>query len=230
MFQTLKKKFEAKQAVWAAETQRRIREYAEQERKASLEKMEKEQMLQRILNEEVNKYLRTVHPTFLLKPEAYKALLNMLHARSEGLMSLSITMTKEMRKVYSFYHNELEIFLKLLEKKGFKLEGKEDLFLTTFLNTLRENNYKKCLEHYGDFVPEGSSILEAFERYFDVVDDHLKYESGNVDFFATYLNRKEIADFTWTKSRLKRKLKHYESVNKDRFKMKQLERRLENIS
>ncbi|MBU9713754.1 hypothetical protein [Evansella tamaricis] len=229
MFQTLIRKFEAKQAVWAKETQQRIMEYAEQERMRALEEMEQEQQRQHFLNVEVDKYLRTVHPTFLLKPEAYKALMNMLLARSEGLVSLSVTMTKEMRKVYSFYHNELVIFLRLLEKKGYQLAGKEEEFLTTFLTKLRENNYKQCLEQYGDFVPENATILEAFELYFDVVED-FKYDSGNVDFFATYLNTKGIADFTWTKARLKRKLKQYENANKDQFKLKQLEKRLENIS
>ena len=98
MFQNIKNKFEAKRAVWAEQTQQRIAEYAEQEQKSALEKMDKEERKQRILNEEVGKYLKAVHPTFLLKPEAHKALLNMLHARSEGTVSINFNMTKEMRK------------------------------------------------------------------------------------------------------------------------------------
>src|SRR5690554_6060103 len=123
MFQNLMRKFEAKRAVWTRETEQRIKEYAELERQTTLKRMEWEQKQQVLLNEEVRKYLRTVHPSFLLKPEIYKALLNMLHARSEGSASVNINMTKDMRKTYAYYHNELKVFLKLLERKGYILTG-----------------------------------------------------------------------------------------------------------
>ncbi|MDQ0254959.1 hypothetical protein J2S74_002341 [Evansella vedderi] len=230
MFQTLMKKFEAKRAVLAAETQQRIAEYAEQERLEALRRMKKEEEQQRILNEEVEKYLRTVHPSFLLKPEVYQALLNMLLARSEESFSVSITMTSEMRKAYSFYHNELKYFIKLLERKGFEFTSNEEVFLNTFLTKLREKNYHLCLERYGDFLPEGINLADAFELYFDVVEDQFKYDSGNVDFFAVYLNHKGITDAHWTKSKLKKKLKQYEKSHLEEFKLKKLEKRLNNIS
>ncbi|PYZ93821.1 hypothetical protein CR194_11795 [Salipaludibacillus keqinensis] len=229
MFQQLKNKFEAKRAVWSQETQQRMTEYAELERKTALLEMKRNEKMQSLVNTEVEKYLRTVHPTFLLKPDVSRALLNMLHARSEGTVSININMTKEMRKAYSFYHSELKIFLNLLERKGYVIEGSEETFLNTFLTKLRENNYRLCLDIYGDFVPEGATLFEAFDRYFDIVEDDYKYESGNVDFFASYLNQKNI-DFSWTKGRLKRKLKQYEKANKHEFKLKQLERRLREIS
>lgn len=230
MFQSFKNKLEAKRAVWSEDTQQRIAKYAEEERNEALIQMEKNERVQSILNTEVEKYLRTVHPSFLLKPEVHRALLNMLYARSEGTVSINMTMTKEMRKAYSFYHNELKIFISLLERKGFVLEGYENTFLTTLLAKLRENNYRACLENYGDFVPEDSTLTKAFDLYFEVVEEDFKYNSGSVDFFAIYLNHKNIIDFTWTKSRLKRKLKQYEKANKQEFKLKQLERKLKNIS
>ncbi|MGJ9382312.1 hypothetical protein [Salipaludibacillus sp. CF4.18] len=230
MFQSLKSKLEAKRAVWSEGTQQRIAKHAEKERNEALFQMKKNERVQTLLNTEVEKYLRTVHPTFLLKPEVHRALLNMLHARSEGTVSISMTMTSEMRKAYSFYHNELKIFISLLERKGFALAGYEDTFLTTLLTKLRENNYRSCLELYGDFVPEGSTLTKAFDLYFEVVEKEFKYNSGSVDFFAIYLNHKNIVDFTWTKSRLKRKLKQYEKENKQEFKLKQLERKLKDIS
>ncbi|MFA9559095.1 hypothetical protein ACERII_17430 [Evansella sp. AB-rgal1] len=230
MFQNLVKKFEAKRAVWAQETQQRIMEYAEQERKAQLERMEKEAEQQRLLNEGVEKYLRTVHPTFLLKPEAYKALLNMLHARSEGSSSINMNMTKEMRKTYTFYNREFKVFLTLLEKKGYKLTGNEETFLNTFLTKLRENNYHLCLEKYGDFLPENVTLTEAFERYFEVMDDENKYDSGNIDFFAVYINQRGITETHWTKMSLKKKLKQFEKSNEDIVKLRKLEKKLENIS
>ena len=229
MLQTLRNKLESKRAVWSVETQKRIVEYAEQEQLTALNRIEKEERHLRFLNEEVSKYLKTVLPTFLLKPEVNKALLNMLHARSEGTVSININMTKEMRKAYSFYHNDLNVFIKLLERKGYIMSGNEEVFLTTFLTKLRENNYWKCLNHYGDFLPENLNSLEAFEIYFEVVEEELKYDSGNVDFFATYLNHKGITDFHWTKSNLKRKLKQFEKANKDEFKLKQLEKRMNSI-
>ncbi|MCR6095453.1 hypothetical protein HXA31_11415 [Salipaludibacillus agaradhaerens] len=230
MFQNLKEKFEAKRAVWAEETQARINNYAILERRKMLAEMKRKETLQSLLNSEVSKYLKTVLPTFLLKPEASRALLNMLHARSEGTVSINLNMTKEMRQTHLFYHNELDVFITLLERKGFVLEGNEDLFLTSFLTTLREYNYRLCIDVYGDFVPDDASLLEAFDRYFETVEDKFKYESGNVDFFAAYLNQKGIVDGNLTKSRLKRKLKQYEKANKHEFKLKKLERKLQNIS
>ncbi|WP_078594954.1 hypothetical protein [Evansella clarkii] len=229
MFQTIKNRFEAKRAVWSEQTQQRIAEYAKQEQSASLRKMDMEEKQQRLLNEEVDKYLKTVHPAFLLKPEVNKALLNMLHARSEGTVSINLNMTKEMRKAYSFYHNDLKIFLQLLERKGFKVSGNEELFLNTFLTKLREKNFRVNFDQYGDFLPESVTLADALELYFDTVEAENKYDSGKIDFFAVYLNQKGITDIPLTKSRLKRKLKQFERANKDEFKMKQLERRLNGI-
>lgn len=230
MFQTLVKKFEAKRAVWAQETQQRIAEYAKQERLEALKRMEKEQQQQQLLNVEVEKYLRTIHPSFLLKPEVYQALLNMLHARSEDSFSVNLSMTSEMRKAYSYYHNELKFFLLLLEKKGYKLTGNEENFLNTFLTKLRENNYHYCIEQYGDFLPELASLEMAFELYFETVDDDKKYDSGNLDFFAVYLNRKGIInDIQWNKTKLKKKLKQFEKSHLAEVKLKKLEKRMNNI-
>ena len=230
MFTNLKNKFEAKRAEWSQQTQQRITEYAETERQSALLEMRKIEKMQSILNTEVEKYLRTVHPTFLLKPDVHHALLNMLHSRSEGTVSINMNMTKEMRKAYSFYHNELKIFLSLLERKGFQVEGNEETFLTTLLTNLRENNHRLCMNLYGDFVPDDANLFQAFDRYFEVVEDEFKYESGNVDFFASYLNQKGIINYSLTKSHLKRKLKQYEKANKHEFKLKKLEKRLKDIS
>lgn len=230
MFQNLKNKIEAKRAVWAQETQQRIAEYAELERESALLKIQRMEKMQLLLNTEVEKYLRTVHPTFLLKPDVYHALLNMLYSHSEDAVSINMSMTKEMRKAYSFYHNELKVFLSLLERKGYQLEGNEETFLTTLLTNLRENNYQYCINQYGDFVPSGSSLFEAFDRYFEMVEDEFKYASGNVDFFAVYLNQKGIVNYSWTKVSLKKHLKQYEKANKHDFRLEKLERRLKDIS
>ncbi|NJP36928.1 hypothetical protein [Alkalicoccus luteus] len=230
MLTSLKTKISQKRAVWMQETQERIEQFAQFEQKRSLEELERSQSQQFILNQEVGRYLKTVHPTFLLKPEVHRALLNLLYARAEGRFSMSISMTEEMRKAYSFYHNELKIFITLLGRRGFQIEGQEELFLQTFLTKLRENNFRRLLDVYGDFIPEDALITEAFARYVDTVDASSKYESGHLDFFATYLNHKNIADFTWTKGRLKRKLKQFDKASREENKLKQLERKLQNIS
>ena len=230
MFQVLKNKLEAKRAVWSQETQERIAEYAEFEKKSALIEIEKKESVQSFLNAEIGKYLRTEHPTFLLKPDVYRAVLNMLHSRSEGTFNVSLSMTKEMRRAYSYYHNELKYFIDVLERKGFKFEGREELFLNSFLAKLRENNYKYNLEQYGDFLPEKVSLIEAFDAYLELMDTHEYLDSGKLDFFATYLNHKNIADFSWTKSKLKRKLKQYLKSHKHEFKMKKIERKLQDIS
>lgn len=230
MFQVLRNKLEAKRAVWSQETQQRIAEYAEFEKQSALLEMERKESVQSLLNAEIGKYLRTEHPTFLLKTDVYRALLNMLHTRSEGTFNVSLTMTKDMRRAYSYYHNELKYFIDVLERKGFKLDGQEELFLESFLTKLRENNYRYNLEQYGDFIPENASLIQAFDAYLEVMDTHEYLDSGKLDFFATYLNHKDIADFTWTKSKLKRKLKQYLKSHKHEFKMKKIERKLQDIS
>ncbi|ADH98749.1 hypothetical protein [Salisediminibacterium selenitireducens] len=230
MFQVLRSKLEAKRAVWSQETQQRIAEYAELEKQSALLEMERKESVQSLLNTEIGKYLRTEHPTFLLKPDVYRALLNMLHTRSEGTFNVSLTMTKDMRRAYAYYHNELKYFIDVIERKGFRLDGQEELFLNSFLTKLRENNYRYNLEQYGDFIPEHTSLIQAFDAYLEVMDTHEYLDSGKLDFFATYLNHKDIADFTWTKSKLKRKLKQYLKSHKHEFKMKKIERKLQDIS
>lgn len=229
MFLNFINKFEAKRAVWAQETQQRITEYAELERELAMLEMKQNEKMQSLLNTGVEKYLKTVHPSFLLKPDIYRALLNMLYSRSEGTVSINMSMTKEMRKAYSFYHNELKFFINSLEKEGYQLEGNEETFLTSLLSKLRENNYRHCINQYGDFVPSGSSLFQAFDRYFEVVENEFKYEPGNVDFFASYLNHKEIVNYSWTKSHLKRNLKQYEKANKHDFKLKKLEKQFNKL-
>ncbi|AOM82111.1 hypothetical protein [Salisediminibacterium beveridgei] len=230
MFQVLKNKLEAKRAVWSQETQERIAEYAEFEKKSALIEMEKKESVQTFLNAEIGKYLRTEHPTFLLKPDVYRAVLNMLYSRSEGTFNVSLTMTKDMRRAYSYYHNELKYFIDILEKKGFKFEGREQLFLNSFLTKLRENNFRYNLDQYGDFLPENASLIESFDAYLELMDTYEYLDSGKLDFFATYLNHKDIADFTWTRSKLKRMLKQYLKSHKHEFKMKKIERKLQDIS
>ncbi|CAM3981000.1 hypothetical protein [Alkalicoccus chagannorensis] len=230
MFASMKTKLESKRAVLAEQTQQRIEQFAQFERQQSLEEMERQQSQQSILNQEVGKYLKTVHPAFLLKSEVNRAVLNMIYSRSEGTFNMNVSMTKEMRKAYSFYHNELKIFLSLLERKGFNLEGQEELFMQSFLTKLQENNFRYLADTYGEFVSENASITEAFEAYLDTVDRGSRYEIGHLDFFSSYLNQKGIVSFSWTTSRLKRKLRQYERAHKQEFKMKELERRLQRIS
>lgn len=226
MFQTWKRKFAAKQAVWARETQQRIAEYAEHERQEIMEKLSREQQEWLVFNNEINNYLKTVQPVFLLKPEVCKALLNLLYARSDGTAGASVSLTKEVRKAYAFYHKELKVFLNLLERKGCSIQGKEERFLTMFMAKLRERNYQSHLEYYSDIIPGQCSVTEAFAMYFEAVEEENTYESGHVDFFATHLKNKRIVDAGLPLSRLIRNLKQYEKENKDDIEMRRLEKRL----
>ncbi|QKS72121.1 hypothetical protein FLK61_36280 [Paenalkalicoccus suaedae] len=214
MLGQLRQRFTAKKERFAEETQERIRQYATLERQAALQDMKQKHESQTLLNQAVSEYLTTVHPSFLLHPDVHRAVLNMLFARSEGTFSMSISMTKEMRKAYSFYHNDLKPFIVALEERGFRLNGNEELFLTSLLTKLRETNYRMLSERYGDFISIEMSLSDAFYRYFVVVPRESRFESGHLDFFATYLNHKKIEDFTWTKNKMKRQLRQFAKQHK----------------
>ncbi|MBU8907559.1 hypothetical protein [Desertibacillus haloalkaliphilus] len=229
MFGALKKKFEEKRQSLSQETQQRIQEFAERQREEALAIAKREEEESRTIIADVDKYLSTTHLSFLLKPEISKAVLNMLYARSEGRKSPILQMTKEMRKAHMFYHKELSIFIRILEKKGVTLKGNEERFFTIFMNKLSENNFNACYDRYGDFIRKGASLEEAIAHYLEVVEEEFKFESGRLDFFAKYLIEKNIVSSSFNKSKLKKKIKAFEKSNEEEYKVKEMEKRLEQM-
>ncbi|WP_100398640.1 hypothetical protein [Bacillus sp. FJAT-44742] len=230
MLGTLKERMTWQRQKWAEETKERIREYAEFQRLESLKEIEKEEKTNEILHQEIDRYLKTAHPSFLLKPEVARALLNRLYARSSGRSSLSIHITREMRKASAFYNKEMVIFIMLLERKGVTFEGNEEKFMTIFMNKLSENNYRYCMEKYGDFVSEYESLEDAMYHYLEAVEENDKYESGHVDFFTKYLINKGILPAVTVKSKMRRRLKEFEHLHAEDYKVRKMEKRLQEIS
>ncbi|MFB4165949.1 hypothetical protein ACE1TI_19655 [Alteribacillus sp. JSM 102045] len=229
MLKAMKHKFNQKRAVWAEETAQRIEEYAEQQRTASLEKMRKEEELNHLLHHEIEKYLYTIHPSFLLNPDVVKALHNRLIARSQGRFSISLHVTSEMRLALDFYNSDLSIFIRLLENKGFELKGNEERILTALLNKLSENNYRMYFDRYGDFVSENNSLQNAIYNYLKMVEDHSKYDSGRLDFLHKYLINKGLLSPEFTKKKMKKLVKSFDKMYADEYKLTRLQKRMHDI-
>ncbi len=229
MLKAMKHKFYQKKSVWAEETAKRIEEYAEQQRLESLEKMKKEEDLSHLLHHEIEKYLYTIHPSFLLNPDVVRALHNRLIARSQGRFSVSLHVTSEMRLALDFYNSDLSVFIRLLEKKGFQLKGNEQRLLTALLNKLSENNYRTYLERYGDFVDENLSLQSAVYKYLERVEDHNKYDSGRLDFLHKYLINKGLLMPDFTIKKMKKLVKSFDKMYADDYKVTRLEKRMHEI-
>ncbi|MFB5661758.1 hypothetical protein [Alteribacillus sp. HJP-4] len=226
MLKAIRQKFEEKRASWALETENRINEYSVQKRADALSKLKKEEEINHLLHQEMENYLYTIHPSFLLKPEVAKALHNRLLARSQGKFCVAVHVTSDMRMALDFYNSDLSIFIRLLEKKGFKLNGNEERFLTAFLNKLSENNYRLFMDRFGDFVNEHDNIDAAFIKYLELVEDHRKYDHGQLDFLNKYFINKGVVAPDCTKRKLKKLVKSFEKAHATEYKLTRLEKRM----
>ncbi|SFE35784.1 hypothetical protein [Alteribacillus iranensis] len=229
MLKAMRERFNQKRAEWAVETQQRIEEYAEQTRAQTLKKMQEEEEMNTMLHHEIDKYLDTIHPSFLLNPDVSRSLYQRLLARSQGRTPISLSLTSEMRLALDFYHSDLSIFIRLLEKKGFKWRGNENKFLSALLNKLSENNYRRYMDRYGDFAMEGQSLEEALLKYLEVVEDHNKFESGRIDFLNKYLINKGLLASDYTNKKLKKLVKTVGKLHEDDYKLVRLEKRMQGI-
>ncbi|MFZ4452362.1 hypothetical protein [Salibacterium aidingense] len=229
MLKAMKQKLDQKRVLWAEGTAQRIEEYAEKERQESIRKMKREEETNHLLHQEIEKYLHTIHPSFLLNPDVARALHNRLLARSEEKFSFSLHVTSEIRLALDFYQSDLSIFIRLLEKKGFQLKGNEERFLTALLNKLSENNYRFYLERYGDFVNNADTLEDAVCKYLEKAENKKKYESGRFDFLTKYLINKELLAPDCTKKQVKKLVKSLEKKHAEDYKVTRLEKRMGEI-
>jgi hypothetical protein len=203
----------------------------EEERKAKEEiRRAKELEEQNILNKELDKYLSTVHPTFLLVPEVKKALYQILHARSYGT-NLEVTLTEELfETLMSFYNQELNIFLKLLENKGYTLKGREKEFVDSMISKIEEINYLTHLNKYGDFVDENDNLKAACYKFFELSGADNIYDAGVLSFILRYFYNKGVTSEEYNVWKFSEKLEEYFKVYEVEMQVLRMEKRLENSS
>ncbi|WP_125555795.1 hypothetical protein [Salibacterium salarium] len=229
MLKAMKQKLDQKRVILAEGTAQRIEDYAESQHREALEKMKREEAVNHLLHQEIDKYLYTIHPSFLLNPDAASALQNRLIARSQGKLSFSLHVTSEMRLAHDFYNTDLSVFVRLLEKKGFSLLGNEGRFLTALLNKLSENNYRIYEDRYGSFINKHDTLYDAVYKYLEMADDKNKYESGRIDFLNKYLINKGLLEPDYTKKKLRKLMKSLEKKHSEDYKVTRLEKRMTEI-
>ncbi|RSL33739.1 hypothetical protein D7Z54_08570 [Salibacterium salarium] len=229
MLKAMKQKLNHKRIMLAEGTAQRIEDYAENQHREAFEKMKREETANHLLHQEIDKYLYTIHPSFLLNPDAAKVLQNRLLARSQGKFFFSFHVISEMRLATDFYNTDLSIFIRLLEKKGFQLTGNEDRFLTALLNKLSENNYRIYVDRYGYFVNENDTLQDAVYKYLEIADDKNKFESGRIDFLIKYLINKGLLSPDYTKKKMVKLIKSLEKRHSEDYKVTMLEKRMTEI-
>lgn len=230
MLKALREKYSQKRTVWSNETAERMEAYAASEQIVREEQKAAEEEQNHLLYSEMEKYLYTIHPSFLLNTGVARALHNRLLARSQGKFSISLHVTSEMRLALDFYNTDLSIFIRLLEKKGYSIKNKEEQFMTVLLNMLSENNYRMFLDRYGDFADAEDSLEAAIYNYLEMVDNRSKYESGRMDFLNKYLINKRLLSSSYTKRKLIKLIKSFEKEFKEDYKMNNMEKRMRGIS
>lgn len=230
MLNKIKSAFDQQRERWSRETRERIKAYEEEEKMKSIQRMKKEEAMNQLLHRETEKYLETIHPSYLLHPDAEKILRQKLIAYGEGRSYFTFSLNSEVRLTQDFYKSDLIYFIRLLEKKGFVMKGNEERFVTTLLNKLSENNYLMYLDRYGNFVKENDTLQNALYKYLELVEEGHTYDSGRLDFLNKYLIYKGLLTPDFTKKKLKKMIKQLEKQYHDQYKLTRLEKRINNIS
>ncbi|SFP44347.1 hypothetical protein [Salibacterium halotolerans] len=170
----------------------RIENPVEKEKQTARFRNKEEEKWNHFLHQEIETYLYTIHPSFLLHPDAMRALHNRLLARSKGRRLVSLHVTSEVNLALDFYQSDLTFFLEYLEKKGFQLSGNEERLMKAMQNKLSENNYYIYFERFGDFAADAVTLEKALLDYLETAGSQNKYGSGRMDFLVKYLINKEL--------------------------------------
>lgn len=215
--------------------------------KTKLEKIERHKQLQRELEErekeerkrteelnkmveiEMDKYLNITLPAILLHSRVKEDIYSILKARGSEitLTRVKANIRQKTDTVVELYDNHINVFIELLESKGYKLKGNEKTFIDMLESKIRNINYEKCMRKFGDSTH--TELKEAFFQYIDVfVDDCFKV--GAQDFLSEYLFKNNLTNTKLTVEQIDEKLKDMKKLYDLDFKVRQLENRLNNSS
>ncbi|SFL72553.1 hypothetical protein [Salibacterium qingdaonense] len=189
MLKAVKEKAAHQNLVRAEGTTQRMEKFTENQTRLRIKEEEK---WNHFLHQEIKMYLYTIHPSFLLHPDAARALQNRLLARSEGKRMISLHVKSEVCLALDFYQSDLAFFIQDLETKGFQLSENEERFMKALHNKLSENNYYLYFERFGDFAAQAETLEEALLCYLETAGSQNKYGSGRIDFLLKYLINKEL--------------------------------------
>ncbi|MFD2704517.1 hypothetical protein [Salibacterium lacus] len=192
MLKAVKEKVAHQNLVRAEGTAQRMETFTEKQKQQARLRIKEEEKWNHFLHQEIKTYLYTIHPSFLLHPDAARALQNRLLARSEEKRMISLHVTSEVHLALDFYQSDLVFFIQDLETKGFQLSGNEERFMKALHNKLSENNYHIYFERFGDFAAQAPTLEEALLCYLDTAGSQNKYGSGRMDFLVKYLINKEL--------------------------------------
>jgi|GEM_PF-4399677 len=176
---------------------------------------------------EMDKYLKIVRPTILLHSRVKEDIYSILKARgSEIILSrVKANILQKSDAVIELYDNHINIFLKLIESQGYKLKGNEKTFIDMLESKIRNINYEECLIKFGNSTY--TELKEAFFQYIDVfADDCLKV--GSQDFLSEYLFKNNLTNIKLTVEYIDEKLIDMKKLYDLDFKVRQLENRLNN--
>ncbi|WP_018922341.1 hypothetical protein [Salsuginibacillus kocurii] len=227
MFNVIKERIQEQRSRWIKETQERIQEYAELERIEAERRKHEETYQQDLLNEELDRFVRSTQPSFCLHPEVTKSYRHRLYAYTNESSHFGLAVSKEMKKAHRFFNKDLMIFIKLLERKGFPMKGNEERFMEAFIQKVRTEHHEKVEAVYGEIVLEHSTLSEAFASYLEVLPDEEVFVSGNLDYLHQQLIAYEIIPSRRTFCQLKRHLKEYMSQHATDHKIRKLEKKLQ---
>lgn len=229
MLKAMKQKWMDKRDQLARQTEERIQGYNTDLQVQMRQRRENDDWTDDLLNKDIEKYLYTIHPSFLLNDRVNRALYNRLLARAQGKYSLTLSVTSEMKLALDFYNTDLAVFLRLIEKKGFQLQGNEERFLLTLMNRLSENNYRMYKERYSELDAHNASLSDAVTSYLQQVPRAYQLETGRLDFFYKFLISEGLLPAGTTKKKLKKVIKSSNKKRAGDHQLERMERRLDRI-
>lgn len=221
-----------KQEKFEKESQRQQKLEEKRERRLRLEEEErkKEEESNKILEIEMDKYLKTTNPAIILHPRMKENIYAILDARARtsgkdaDIMAAS---EEEVNALMNYYNEDLNVFIKLLENKGYKLEGREGNFVTMLESKTRELNYNICKKKIGEDIH--TDLKKTFFHYIDVFGDDCRGIS-QIDFISEYLYRNNLTDKKLTVQQISDKLTEMKKLYDLDFKVRKMENRLNNSS
>lgn len=205
---------------------KRIDEEAEGRKREAIGKNRKEAEEKPMLDKEIDRYLSTCNPTFVLIPEVTRGLISIVIARSTRGEFDAVLTPELYETLITFYNEEFNIFIKMLENKGLSIKGSEERFVNLFVSKLDEMNYNSCLLRYGNFAEDEKEIKGVFYRYFEVIGADSIYDSGNLRFLAGCIQNNIILGYEPSIWDLSDEIKEYKKIYEVDYKVRKMERRL----
>lgn len=141
------------------------------------------------LSLEIEKYIKTTHATFLITYGMREFMIALLEKTySNKALNINTPLSEEFMDMFVKYNNdELSVFLGLMLKKGYSINGIEKQFTDFFIDTTYKYNYDLFIEKYLSEFNNINSDKLLIEKCFDLFGEEEIYQTNVCGFILEYI-------------------------------------------